>query len=60
MIIVFIVGYVLIALEHPLKLNKSATALLLAVIMWILFVFSEESIRFDAELMKHLAMIEKV
>ena len=60
MIIVFIVGYVLIALEHPLKLNKSATALLLAVIMWILFVFSEESIRFDAELMKHLADISAI
>jgi len=60
MIIVFIVGYVMIALEHPLKLNKSATALLLAVIMWILFVFSEESIRFEAELMKHLSEISAI
>jgi len=60
MIIVFILGYILIALEHPLKVNKSATALLLAVIMWILFVFSEGSIRFEAELMKHLADISAI
>ena len=27
MIIVFLVGYLLIALEHPLKINKAGTAL---------------------------------
>lgn len=40
MIIVFIVGYAAIALEHPLKINKTATALFLAVAMWLLFIFS--------------------
>ena len=38
MIVVFILGYAVIALEHPLRVNKSATALLLAVAMWVLFV----------------------
>ena len=28
MIIVFLIGYLLIALEHPLKINKAGTALL--------------------------------
>ncbi|MDR1725538.1 MAG: sodium:proton antiporter NhaD [Bacteroidales bacterium] len=37
MIIVFIIGYAFIALEHPLKINKSATALLLAVFMWSIY-----------------------
>jgi Na+/H+ antiporter NhaD/arsenite permease-like protein len=37
MIVVFIIGYVCIALEHPLRINKSATALLLGAIMWVLF-----------------------
>ena len=37
MIVVFIIGYVCIALEHPLHINKSATALLLATILWVLF-----------------------
>ena len=44
MIVVFIVGYAAIALEHPLKINKSATALLLAVTLWTLFVIGGEGI----------------
>ena len=40
-IIVFIIGYVLIALEHPIKINKTATALLTGVLCWALFVLSE-------------------
>jgi Na+/H+ antiporter NhaD/arsenite permease-like protein len=39
MIIVFVLGYVCIALEHPLKINKAAFALLLGVILWTLFAF---------------------
>ncbi|MDR2868074.1 MAG: sodium:proton antiporter NhaD [Bacteroidales bacterium] len=35
MIVLFVVGYAVIALEHPLKINKSATALLLAVLLWV-------------------------
>ncbi|MDR1006561.1 MAG: sodium:proton antiporter NhaD [Bacteroidales bacterium] len=37
MIVIFILGYACIALEHPLKVNKSATALLLAVFMWSIY-----------------------
>ena len=37
MIIIFIVGYAMIALEHPLKINKSATALLLAAVIWAVY-----------------------
>ena len=42
-IIVFIIGYVLIALEHPIKINKTATALLTGVLCWALFVISDPS-----------------
>lgn len=38
MIVVFVIGYVCIALEHPLHVNKSATALLLGTVMWVLGV----------------------
>ncbi len=48
MIVVFILGYAIIALEHPLKLNKSATALFLAVAMWVLFVIGGEQILVNA------------
>lgn len=44
MIIVFILGYAAIALEHPLKVNKSASALLLAVLMWVLLMLGGASL----------------
>jgi Na+/H+ antiporter NhaD/arsenite permease-like protein len=44
MIIIFVLGYVVIALEHPLKINKSATALLLGVLIWVIYMFGGESI----------------
>jgi len=39
-IIVFVVGYLAIALEHPIKVNKTASALLAAVICWTIFAVS--------------------
>jgi Na+/H+ antiporter NhaD/arsenite permease-like protein len=39
-VVVFVVGYVCIALEHPIKVNKTATALLLGVLTWTLYAFS--------------------
>ena len=35
---VFILGYICIALEHPLKVNKTATALVLGVVVWTLYL----------------------
>ena len=49
-IAVFIVGYACIALEHPLKINKTASALLLGVILWTLMVIGGESIIVNPEL----------
>tara|TARA_B100000902_G_scaffold247000_1_gene233779 strand:+ start:383 stop:1669 length:1287 start_codon:yes stop_codon:yes gene_type:complete len=40
MIIVFILGYLAIALEHPIKVDKAATALIIGGISWALFAFS--------------------
>jgi Na+/H+ antiporter NhaD/arsenite permease-like protein len=42
-IIIFILGYILIAFEHPIKINKSATAILTGVLCWALYAFSGES-----------------
>lgn len=39
-VVVFICGYVLIALEHKTNINKSAVALAMAGILWLLVVFS--------------------
>jgi len=42
-IIVFVIGYLAIALEHPIKINKTASALLAGVLCWTLFVLSDPS-----------------
>ncbi len=42
-IVVFVIGYLAIALEHPIKINKTASALLTGVICWTLFILSSPS-----------------
>ncbi len=42
-IVIFVIGYLAIALEHPIKINKTASALLTGVLCWTLFVLSEPS-----------------
>ena len=39
-IIIFILGYVCIALEHPLKIDKAASALVTGMLCWTIYVFS--------------------
>src|SRR6185312_14620733 len=39
-IVVFVVTYAAIALEHPLKINKSASALLGAGLLWVIYAMS--------------------
>ncbi|GGG48989.1 hypothetical protein [Bizionia arctica] len=43
-IIIFAIGYLAIALEHNIKINKTATALLLGVLCWVLLVFGSSTI----------------
>jgi Na+/H+ antiporter NhaD/arsenite permease-like protein len=40
MIIVFVLGYMAIALEHTIKVDKAASALLIGGITWALYAFS--------------------
>jgi Na+/H+ antiporter NhaD/arsenite permease-like protein len=40
LILVFVVAYLAIALEHPLKINKSASALLGAGLMWTIYAMA--------------------
>jgi len=51
---VFIIGYVLIAFEHSIQVNKSATALLTGVLCWTIYaVFSGESVQLIGEQLQH-------
>lgn len=58
MLLIFIVGYFLITLEHPLKLNKAATALLMGVLCWTVYVFMPGAE--DGKLFEHLSEISGV
>jgi len=44
MAVVFVLGYVMIALEHPLKIDKAATALLTGTLLWALYMLGAESV----------------
>lgn len=42
-ILIFITGYVGIALEHSIRINKTATAIVTGILCWTLFMFSSTS-----------------
>ena len=44
MVVIFILGYTAIALEHPIKINKSASALLTAVLVWVIYIIGAADI----------------
>ena len=39
LVTIFIVGYFCIAMEHPFKINKTASALMLGTLLWTVFTF---------------------
>lgn len=39
-LIVFVCGYLAIALEHKIHINKAASALFIGIVCWVLFIFS--------------------
>lgn len=43
-IVVFVLGYAAIALEHPLRMNKAAPALLTGMLVWSLLMVANESL----------------
>lgn len=54
-IIIFVLGYAVIILEHPLKIHKSATALLTGVLCWLLYAFKQHA--FESQLAHYIAEI---
>lgn len=57
-IAVFIIGYAGIAFEHPLKINKTATALITGVLCWVIFMMAGPSATvMDSEAWRHFAEI---
>ena len=49
MILLFIAGYTLIALEHKTGINKTAIALILCIALWTLYIFAPPAQIIDAD-----------
>jgi Na+/H+ antiporter NhaD/arsenite permease-like protein len=60
-IIIFVLGYVAIALEQPLKLNKAASALITGVLCWTINIIQSNSPHtVSDELLHHLGEIASI
>ena len=57
MIVIFVLGYLAIALEHPIKIDKAASALITGVLVWTVYVISGESPP-DTAIADHLRDLE--
>lgn len=43
-LLIFVLGYMAIALEHPLKIDKTASALMIGVLTWTVYILNVDSI----------------
>jgi Na+/H+ antiporter NhaD/arsenite permease-like protein len=58
---IFVIGYLAIALEHTIKINKTAFALIIGVLCWTVYVFmSDDLIHVHAQLSGHLSEISEI
>ncbi|WP_354004276.1 hypothetical protein [Spirosoma liriopis] len=40
LVVVFLLGYWLITLEHPIRVNKTATALITGILCWTTYILA--------------------
>jgi Na+/H+ antiporter NhaD/arsenite permease-like protein len=60
LVAIFIVGYFFIAMEHPFKINKTASALALGTVLWTIFAFCEAAFMTSANInMADLAFVQE-
>jgi Na+/H+ antiporter NhaD/arsenite permease-like protein len=60
-ILVFIIGYLAIALEHPLKINKAAIALITGVVCWTIYIsFTPDKEIVTESLIHHLGELSQI
>jgi len=61
LIVIFIIGYALIAFEHQIKINKSATALITGVLCWTIYIlFSSDTHLINKQLTGHLGELSGI
>jgi Na+/H+ antiporter NhaD/arsenite permease-like protein len=60
-LIIFILGYLAIAFEHPLQLNKAASALLTGSLCWLMyFLYAPTTHEANEQLLHHLGEIASI
>src|SRR5210317_1491069 len=61
MLVVFVLGYAAIALEHQLKIDKAAAALVTGVVTWTLYIMTSHDVHHVEEhLLHHLSEISSI
>jgi Na+/H+ antiporter NhaD/arsenite permease-like protein len=61
LILIFILGYALIAFEHQIKINKAAIALVTGVLCWTIYIlFSGETHLINDQLSEHLSEVSGI
>ncbi len=58
--LVFVVGYLAIALEHPLHINKAASALVTGVLVWVLIMLGQNDLFPDGSLGGHEGVVHQL
>ncbi|MEX1189015.1 MAG: sodium:proton antiporter NhaD [Bacteroidia bacterium] len=59
-IAIFILGYSSIALEHPLKINKSGSAILMGILIWTIYTIGWPARDTVSEMAHHLSSISEI
>ena len=60
-VIIFIIGYLVIAFERSLRINKTATALLTGVLCWTVYIVCSENKEFVTDqLARHLGELSQI
>ncbi|QHT66427.1 sodium:proton antiporter [Rhodocytophaga rosea] len=59
---IFVIGYLAIAFEHPIKINKTASALITGVLCWTAYIVfsSHEALGIVGELSHHLGAVAEI
>jgi NhaD family Na+/H+ antiporter len=59
---IFVIGYLAIAFEHPIKINKTASALITGVLCWTVYIIfsSHDADPIVAELSHHLGSVSEI
>jgi len=61
MVLIFVLGYLAIAFEHGIKINKAASALITGVLCWTVYILSEtDKDLVSSQLAEHLSTISGI